>query len=58
MFEWVKGTALRPYLTTLDPDLAADFEARCRQALAAAYPPEPDGTTVFPFRRLFLLARV
>lgn len=54
--EWTKGSALRPFLDKLDvPDrerFLADYGARVR----AAYPPERDGTTLFPFRRLFMVA--
>ncbi|HVT21344.1 MAG TPA: trans-aconitate 2-methyltransferase [Mycobacteriales bacterium] len=55
VLEWVKGTALRPALTTLEGDPAATeaFLAECGEALRAAYPASPDGTTVFPFRRTF-----
>ena len=54
----VNGTALRPYLDVLDePDrdaFLADYGAR----LGAAYPQQPDGRTLLPFRRLFLIAQV
>jgi trans-aconitate 2-methyltransferase len=55
VLEWVKGTALRPVLTALadDPDATGQFLAECAEGLRAAYPPAPDGTTVFPFRRTF-----
>ncbi|PWR21949.1 methyltransferase domain-containing protein [Zavarzinia compransoris] len=56
VFEWVKGTALRPYLDALPPGLAADFAAAYRGRLAAAYPPLPDGRVLFPFRRVFFVA--
>jgi trans-aconitate 2-methyltransferase len=55
--EWTRGSALKPLLDALDPPdrpaFLADYAARIRQA----YPPRPDGRTLFPFRRLFLLAR-
>jgi trans-aconitate 2-methyltransferase len=54
--EWVKGTWLRPLLDALvEPERPA-FEARYADLLAAAYPRRPDGRTLFPFRRLFILA--
>ncbi len=58
VLDWTRGTALRPYLSGLDDDPAARdaFLADCRTALAAAYPRRPDGITLFPFRRLFLIA--
>lgn len=55
--EWVKGTALRPFLDALEePDRTA-FEDDYRRRVAAAYPALPDGRTVLPFRRLFFVAR-
>jgi trans-aconitate 2-methyltransferase len=58
VLDWVKGTALRPVLTLLadDPEATADFTAEYRDALREAYPATPHGT-VFPFRRLFAVAR-
>jgi trans-aconitate 2-methyltransferase len=58
VLDWVKGTALRPVLTELgdDEDAVAAFTAEYRTALREAYPPTPHGT-VFPFRRLFAVAR-
>ena len=59
VLEWVKGTTLLPFLVTLGGaagDDARAFTAEYALALRAAYPPEPDGRTLFPFRRLFLVA--
>jgi len=54
--EWTRGSALKPLLDGLEePDRAgflADYSAR----VARAYPPRPDGRTLFPFRRLFIIA--
>jgi trans-aconitate 2-methyltransferase len=55
---WVKGSTLRPILNALDPAGAARFLAAYGERLAAAYPALPDGTTLFPFPRLFLVATV
>jgi trans-aconitate 2-methyltransferase len=59
VLEWVKGTALRPVLTALagDEEATARFLAECGESLHRAYPPGRDGTTVFPFRRIFALGR-
>jgi len=57
VFEWVSGSILRPVLTQLPPDEADRFSELCRRRLRAAYPQQPDGTTLFPFRRLFIIAR-
>jgi len=56
VLEWVRGTALRPVLDALDDDLRLRFVVAYRDALRRAYPREAEGTTLFPFRRLFLLA--
>ncbi|WP_415952773.1 trans-aconitate 2-methyltransferase [Streptomyces sp. KLOTTS4A1] len=58
VLDWVKGTALRPVLTELasDPDATRDFLTEYRDLLRKAYPPGPHGT-VFPFRRIFAVAR-
>ncbi|OLT34507.1 trans-aconitate methyltransferase [Actinomadura sp. CNU-125] len=56
VLEWVKGTALRPVLTALDPPDADAFVAQYRERLRDAYPARPHGT-VYPFRRIFVIAR-
>jgi trans-aconitate 2-methyltransferase len=55
--DFVKGSWLRPFLDALDADARAAFEASYRARVQRAYPPRPDGTTLFPFRRLFIVAR-
>lgn len=59
VLEWMKGTALRPYLTALadEPPLRDAFLKALRQVLAEAFPRRPEGRTLLPFPRLFLLAR-
>ena len=58
VLDWVKGTGLRPLLDALtDPVERAEFTARYQERLAMAYPRRADGKTLFPFRRLFLIAR-
>lgn len=54
--EWTKGTWLAPLLTALAPDARAAFESEYRRLVAQAYPRQPDGKTLFPFRRLFIVA--
>ncbi|MFE6907846.1 trans-aconitate 2-methyltransferase [Streptomyces erythrochromogenes] len=58
VLDWVKGTALRPVLTALGDDREAvdAFLAEYRDRLRTAYPSGPRGT-VFPFRRIFAVAR-
>ena len=56
VLEWYQGTGLRPVLAVLDVDQAADFLADYGERVRAAYPPSSFGT-VFPFRRVFTVAR-
>ena len=55
--EWTKGTWLKPFLDALDADEAAAFEAAYAARVRVAYRPLDDGSTLFPFRRLFIVAR-
>jgi trans-aconitate 2-methyltransferase len=55
--EWTKGTWLKPFLDALPPGEAGQFEADYALRMRAAYPTSADGRTLFPFRRLFLVAR-
>ena len=50
---WVRGSVLRPVLTTLDEQDAAALTEEYAAGLRAAYPRPPDGTTVLPYRRIF-----
>ncbi|MEU6740577.1 trans-aconitate 2-methyltransferase [Streptosporangium sandarakinum] len=56
VLRWVGGTALRPALDRLDPQETEEFLADCGARLGEAYPRRPYGT-VFPFRRIFVVAR-
>ncbi|PJI40183.1 methyltransferase domain-containing protein [Ferrovibrio sp.] len=55
--EFTKGTALKPFLDMLDEPERSAFEADYRNRIANAYQREADGRTLFPFRRLFILAQ-
>ncbi|MFC4033760.1 trans-aconitate 2-methyltransferase [Streptomyces polygonati] len=58
VLEWTKGSTLRPVLTALgeDDEAVTAFVAEYRDLLRTAYPPGRYGT-VFPFRRIFAVAR-
>ena len=56
VFEWVSGTGLRPILNGLAGEERDRFLDRYRAALRDAYPRRADGATLYPFRRLFLVA--
>jgi trans-aconitate 2-methyltransferase len=55
--EWTKGTALSPLLAVLEEPDRSSFENAYRALIAKAYPAQPDGKTLFPFRRLFIVAQ-
>ena len=57
--EWARGTVLKPLLDAIADDSERqaffdDYSVRVQ----AAYPRRDDGKTLFPFRRLFIIARV
>jgi trans-aconitate 2-methyltransferase len=55
--EWYRGTGMRPFLEALSTDAdRARFTADYLAAIRGAYPPQPDGKVLFPFRRIFLIA--
>ncbi len=56
--DWMSGTALRPYLDRLtDEAMREAFLDAFRDRIAAAFPPRKDGVTLFPFPRMFVIAR-
>lgn len=55
--DWMKGTGLRPYLQALSSETEqARFLDAYRARVSRAFPRRPDGTTLLPFPRLFVLA--
>lgn len=54
--EWTKGTWLRPLLNALEEPERSEFESAYADLVATAYPKQTDGTTVFPFKRMFIIA--
>lgn len=57
VMRWISSTALRPVRDALSDDDYAAFTAELAPRLRAAYPARPDGSTWFPFRRVFAVAR-
>jgi trans-aconitate 2-methyltransferase len=55
---WTKGTSLRPYFDALDEPERTSFLDAYRTRIAAAYPAQPDGSTLLPFKRIFIVAQV
>ena len=58
VYRWVSATGLRPFVQALSGKEQDDFVADYKQRLKRAYPVRGDGKTLFPFRRLFVVARV
>jgi trans-aconitate 2-methyltransferase len=56
--EWASGSSLRPFLDKLPEEQRPEFRRAYADAVRPHYPRLADGTTLLPFRRLFLLARV
>lgn len=54
---WTMGTSLRPLLDALEEPERTEFLAEYSRRIAEAYPPRPDGKTLLPFRRLFMVAK-
>jgi trans-aconitate 2-methyltransferase len=57
VLRWVQATGLRPVIEALDEVERAAFEAEYGARLREAYPKRADGRTLYPFRRLFIVAR-
>jgi trans-aconitate 2-methyltransferase len=57
VYRWVSGTGLRPFLDALEGQERDAFIALYKSKLNAAYPRRADGTTLFPFQRLFVVAQ-
>ncbi len=58
VLEWITGTALTPVRSSLDDEQWERFRAELVPTLGECYPMRADGTTFFPFRRVFAVARV
>ncbi len=56
VFEWLSGSILRPVFAKLPTEQLERFSVLCREKLLSDYPQRPDGTTLFPFHRLFIVA--
>jgi trans-aconitate 2-methyltransferase len=56
--EWYKGTGMRPYLDALETEHERnEFIAEYKARIQSVFPPRPDGNVLFPFRRLFVVAK-
>ena len=57
MAQYTSSTGLRPYLELLQEPERSEFYETYAALLRKAYPTRADGITLFPFRRLFIVAR-
>jgi len=58
VFRWMSGTGLRPFANALEGKEREDFLEEYRVRVGAAYPRRKSGVTLYPFQRLFCVARV
>lgn len=56
VLEWVKGTALVPIQERLNQDEYAEFEHIYGEKLNNVYKPVSTNVTLFPFKRIFIIA--
>ena len=54
---WLRGSALTPYTGLLSAPASAAFIADYAARIELAYPRRPDGTVLFPFSRIFMVAQ-
>jgi trans-aconitate 2-methyltransferase len=55
--DWVQGSFLKPFLDALGVEEADSCLSEYRSRISRHYPALPDGTTLFPFTRLFIVAQ-
>jgi len=56
VLDWISSTALNPLLEALGENHREDFRTALAQKLKTAYPKHQNGKTLFPFKRLFMVA--
>jgi len=57
VYRWMSGTGLRPFAAALEGAEREAFLAEYKRRVAAAYPRRESGKTLYPFQRLFAVAR-
>jgi len=57
VLNWFKGSILRPVLGRLEPSRQPEFLRAYGERLLTAYPARPDGKTLLPFLRIFIVAQ-
>lgn len=57
IIDFIKGTALLPYLECLDEEQTSSFIKKLYDNISAYYMASENGTVLFEFKRLFIIAR-
>lgn len=57
VLDWLRGTTLLPYVAPMNEATQEAFCTELGKLLADAYPADKSGTTLFPFRRIFIVAQ-
>ena len=57
IYRWMMGSGLRPFAAALETPLREEFLETYRGRVSAAYPRRADGRVIYPFLRLFMVAR-
>jgi len=55
IIEWIRSTALRPYLDCLKDEEKPLFEDEVLAEITGDYPVQKNGKVLFPFKRLFMI---
>jgi trans-aconitate 2-methyltransferase len=58
VMEWASGSSLRAYLDLLPEERKRAFRQDYAEAVRRHYPRRPDGTTILPFHRVFMVGRM
>lgn len=56
IFNWVKGTGLRPILSVMDDKTQAQFASQYIEAISKKYPQQANKKILFSFKRIFIIA--
>lgn len=56
IFDWVKGTGLRPVLSAMDAETKVQFTHAYIEAIAKEYSLQENNKILLPFRRIFMVA--
>jgi trans-aconitate 2-methyltransferase len=57
VYRWMMGTGLRPFANALQGEEREAFLDEYRRRVGEAYPRRASGVTLYPFQRLFCVAR-